>query len=295
MNITRRFSVAVMLHNGQPDSSGFASNDAIRDSIFSTEWFNWPVSAQIQYDRLMLIPAAGTIGTVIDTIVTYDTTLSDSTVTYDTVNGAFHPDTTRRTDSSFMAIGTQIRYTVQLVHQSGHIDTVEQAVYNPSTGLYILPSTVHIANAGYLADTVMLRVLGDFTNVSDTDSLVRFARETMIDTSYPSFSDTTIAIGTGGGILPPPDSCFYAVGPYPNPSAVSGDNLSILVHFCGLGLTITAQVYNAFGSPIGSGVAYTSDGQVWDRMDIPAPSSAGAYFIHVSVPGFSTVLGLSVF
>jgi hypothetical protein len=274
-----------------------------KGTIFATEWFNWPVSAEINYERMMFIPRAGTLAYVvdtlgIDTLGIIDTSLSDTTIVYDTLYdtlpGTFTADSTRRTDSAFFALGTQIRYTVQLIHQSGHIDTVEQAIYNPSSNLWITPLTVHIVNAGYDADTVMLRVLGDLTNVPDYDSLVEFARETKLDT-FPSLYDTTIAIGTGGGVVPPPDSCFYAVGPYPNPSAPIGDNVSILVHYCISGLTITAQVYNTYGSPVGSAVTYTSDGQVWDRLEIPAPSSAGAYFIHASVIGFSSVLGYTVY
>jgi photosystem II stability/assembly factor-like uncharacterized protein len=90
-------------------------------------------------------------------------------------------------------------------------------------------------------------------------------------------------------------SSFSVVGPYPNPSAPIGDNVSILVHYCVSGITITAQVYNTFGSPVGSAVTYLSDGQVWDRLEIPAPSSAGAYYIHVGVFGSSSILGYTVY
>ncbi len=366
----------VMLHDGQPDSTGYASTTAMRDSIFSTEWFNWPVSAEIHYDRLMLAPRAGTLATAIhskidttviydtvsiDTTVSYDTVETDSVMTYysvitgtapvfdtfydssisayaedtvafyyttvldsgmalesgyidtaivydtvfgspvsvydtiyDTVPGTFTADTNGRSDSSFYASGTQMKYTVQLIHTSGHIDTVEQAIYNPHDSLFITPMAVHIVNAGTAADTVRLRVIGDFTNVPDADTLVEFARETML-TAYPTYSDTTIAIGTGGGVLPPPDTCFYVAGPYPNPSTRSGDNVSILVHYCSSGSTITAQVYNIFGSPVGSAVTFTSDAQVWDRLEIPAPYSAGPYFIHINVGAFSSIVGYSVF
>ncbi len=64
---------------------------------------------------------------------------------------------------------------------------------------------------------------------------------------------------------------------------------------CVPGILITAQVYNSLGSPVGSPVTYISDGQTWDLLDIPAPSPAGAYYIHVGVFGYSSVLGYSVF
>jgi hypothetical protein len=188
-----------------------------------------------------------------------------------------------------------MKYTVQLVHQSGHIDTVEQMTYNPYDSLYILPLTVHIANAGGVADTVMLRVLGDFSGIPDADTDVAFDREQMLDNSYPSWGDTTVAIGTGGGIVsPPPDTCFYTVGPYPNPSAISGENVSVLVHYCTAGSIITEQVYDLLGSPVGSAVTITSDGQTWDRIQVAAPSLPGTYYIRVSVGIYNTPLGYTV-
>jgi hypothetical protein len=365
----------VMLHNGIPDST-FTSHDAMRDSIFATEWFNWPVSAEINYDRLLVIPAAGyfenTVDTTIDTNVFYDTVhvdtavtfdtipadtlpyyyaVYDSTVVYDTfydsalysnvidtstsisvtsidstmidhssyidtsfvydttrtglttvydtirdtVPGSFTIDSTDRTDSSFIAPGVHMKYTVQLIHQNGHIDTVEQMTYNPYDSANITPMTVHIANAGYAADTVMLRVIGDFAGIPDADSDVEFDRETMLDV-YPTYGDTTFAIGTGGGIVPPTDSCWHVVGPFPNPTEISSDNVSILVHYCVSGNTITAQVYNVLGVPVGSAVTYLSDGQVWDRLDIPTPSTPGPYYIHVGASVYSSsVLMYSVY
>ncbi|MFI5200915.1 MAG: hypothetical protein ACHQNE_00825 [Candidatus Kapaibacterium sp.] len=363
----------VMLHNGIPDSDVFVSHDAMRDSIFATEWFNWPVSAVIKYDRMMTMPITGTFDTVIDSNINYytriDTTIIDSTVTYDTipadtvpyyfevfdttmvydttydstthsntvdtsaiitdagpdstmiayasyvdstvaldnmfpdsgmvydtVRGTFHWDSTFRADSSFFAPGTQMKYTVQLVHQSGHIDTVETAIYNPSANRWITPMAVQIDNAGYVDDTVMLRVIGDLVGVPDADSDVGFAREAFLDTSYMiAFADTSIAIGTGGGIVPPPDTCFAVDGPYPNPSSPSANDVSILVHYCRSSSLITAQVYNSLGSPVGAASFYTSDGQMWDRLPINAPGTAGAYHITVTVGSYSSNVGYSIY
>ncbi len=365
-----------MLHNGIPDSSGFASTGAMRDSIFCTEWFNWPISAEIHYDRMLFIPPAGTQNYVIDTLedsglvydslsydstVTYDTVASDSVMTYynvisdtipivdtfydtitsaylydtvalyyttvldsgmaydtgyidtetvydttmvgavevydtayDTLRSTFTVDTSRRTDSAFFAPGTLMQYTVQLIHQSGHIDTVETAIYNPSANLWITPMSIDIVNAGIDNDTVMLRVIGSFANVPDEDSLLEYSRETMME-PYPTFSDSTIAIGTGGGVVPPPDTCFYTMGPYSNPSEPLSDDVSILVHYCGISSTITAQVYNMMGVPIGLPSTYTSDEQTWDRLPINAPPLSGTYYITVTVGIYSTTLGYIVF
>jgi hypothetical protein len=103
-----------------------------------------------------------------------------------------------------------------------------------------------------------------------------------------------IALVALAGIVPPPDSCFYAIGPYPDPSDISADNVSILVHYCVSSQPITAQVYNSIGSPVGSPVIFTSDGQTWDRLEIVAPSSAGVYFIVVSTGAYSETLSYSV-
>ncbi len=277
----------VMLHDGHPDSMGFASHNAMRDSIFATEWFNWPVSAQIRYDRSLLAPQRGYwVDTILSTII-------DSTTYYDTVP-RFHPDSLNR-DSSFHVTGLHMKYTVELVHSNGHIDTVEQMDYAPYSHLNITPLTVHIDNAGSSADTVMLRVRGDFANVPDDDSLVEFTRETMLGL-YQTYGDTTIAVGTGGGFVTPSGgSCLTAIGPYPTPSAPNAGNVSILVHYCSSGFAITAQVYNVSGAMVGPTVTFTSDGQLWDRLAIPAPSMTGAYYIHVSVGGSTTVLPYTVF
>ena len=283
----------VMLHDGPVDSNGFVSHDAERDSIFATEWFDWPVSAEIKYDRLMLIPQAGELTFNIDTLSYYDTTGTQHNV-YDTVAGAFIPDTSRRSDSAFFTRGTQIMYTVQLIHQSGHIDTIEQAIYNPSAGLFITPKTVFIDNAGYVADTVMLRVIGSLTNVPDADSDVQFEEETMLDT-YPSDGDTTVAIATGGGLMPAPGPTFMAAGPYANPSRPSANNVSVLVHYPGAGTTITAQVYDYLGNAVGRASSKTSDAQAWDRIRIHAPGSRGIYYITVKAGNYFSTLGYSVY
>lgn len=286
----------VRLHNGYPDSTGFASTAAMRDTIFSTEWFNWPVSATISYNRLMLTLARGFAVQQVDTVMV-DTTRGDTAGVHtfpmlDTVS-VFQVDSSIRPDTSFFAPGLRMNYTVELVHQNGHIDTVERMLYKPMTGSSIAPMTIHIAHAGLFEDTVKLRVRGDFANVPDGDSVVEFARETSLD-AYPSLADSTIAIGTGGGIVSPGDTCFAAIGPYPNPTIASGSNVSVLVHYCGTTLPIIAQVYDVVGDPIGSPVTVTSDGQTWDRIPIAIPSTSGAYFVHVNVGGYSTVVSFVV-
>ncbi len=173
------------------------------------------------------------------------------------------------------------------------MDTVVTAISNPSANLWFNPVTVHIANAGTTNDTVMLRVLGDFTNVPDSAQDVSFERETAYDT-YPTYGDTTLAIGTGGGIIPPPDTCFAAAGPYSNPSDPGANDVSILVHYCASGSTITAQVYNSMGVPIGPPSTYNSDGQMWDELPINAPGISGSYYITVTVGSYFTTLGYSV-
>ncbi len=168
------------------------------------------------------------------------------------------------------------------------------AISNPSANLWFNPVTVHIANAGTANDTVMLRVLGDFTNVPDSDQDVSFERETAYDI-YPTYGDTTVATGTGGGVVPPPDTCFYSMGPYENPSEPGSDDVSILVHYCGTGSTITAQVYTSGGSAVGPPSTFTSDGQVWDRLPITAPLISGTYYITVTVGSYFTTLGYTVY
>ncbi len=95
--------------------------------------------------------------------------------------------------------------------------------------------------------------------------------------------------------LPPPDTCFKAMGPYTNPSEPSENDVSVLVHYCGLGLTITAQVYTMMGIPLGPPSTYTSDAQAWDRIPITAPPIAGTYYIVVTVGSYSSTSAYSVF
>ena len=205
----------------------------------------------------------------------------------------YTPDSTIRGDSNFIQPCVFMNYTVQLVHQSGRVDTVDQMMYNPYAGIGITPKTVHIVNASDLADTVMLRVVGNFSPcIPDADSNVVFGREQMLDT-IGDLGDTTLAIGSGG-ILPPPDTCFAANGPYSNPSDPYAYDVSILVHYCAAGSQISAQVYDQLGHPVGGPTQVTSDGQIWDRVPITAPGSSGSYYIQVTVGGYSTTLGYSV-
>jgi hypothetical protein len=97
------------------------------------------------------------------------------------------------------------------------------------------------------------------------------------------------------GVVPPPDTCFYAMGPYSNPSEPLSDDVSILVHYCASTSAITAQVYSMMGVPIGSPTIYVSDGQIWDRLPINAPSVSGTYYITVTVGSFSATLGYVVY
>lgn len=173
------------------------------------------------------------------------------------------------------------------------MDTVVTAISNPSANLWFNPVTVHIANAGTANDTVMLRVLGDFTNVPDSPQDVSFERETAYDT-YPTYADTTFAIGSGGGTLQLVNPDFTVKGPYANPSHQNAHNVSILVHYPGSGSTITAQVYDQLGNAVGAASTHTSDGQKWDRIPINAPSLAGDYYIAVSVGGYTNSIGYVV-
>jgi hypothetical protein len=58
--------------------------------------------------------------------------------------------------------------------------------------------------------------------------------------------------------------------------------------------TLTAQVYNTLANPIGDPVTIVSDGHSWDRLQIPAPSSVGTYYIRVSAGFLSQSLPYSV-
>ncbi len=303
----------IILHNGQPDSAGFASTRAMRDSIFATEWFNWPVSASINYDRLLFVPVGGHL----DSTITLDSAITDSVsipdslkalIAFDTIVGSgdstlssnywndttyfFHEDTTIVCDAAFRHTGIAINYTVELVHQSGHVDTIEQMRYDPYDSIFISPTTVHIVHADNKPDTVMLRVRANIVGLP-ADSGVEFAREVMYD-SYPSSADTAIAIGSAGVIAPDSTGCLQVLGPYPNPSVASASNVSILLSYCHAGQTVTAAVFDVMGNQIGSAVSITSDGSSWDRVQIPAPANPGTYFIHVSAGILSQTLNYSV-
>ncbi len=292
----------VILHNPASDS-GFASHEAIRDSIFQTEWFDWPVSGEVVYSRWL----AFAVGRFTDT--TIDTNKSDggggggdnsskctgSGSAQGTTTKLYVPDTTVRGDSSFIKPCVQIKYTVELVHQSGQIDTIDRMTYNPFGQQLIAPKKVHLVNANYAGDTVMLRVRADIPPcVPDADSNVVFGREQMLDT-LRGLADTTIAIGPSGGVMPPPDTCFMALGPFANPSAASSNDVSILVHLCGIGAPITVQVYDMIGNPVGGQSHAVSDGQVWDRIPITSPPVAGSYYVQISAPFYGTSLGLTVY
>jgi hypothetical protein len=86
-----------------------------------------------------------------------------------------------------------------------------------------------------------------------------------------------------------------AGGPYPNPSNPGANDVSILVHYCASGASISAQVYNSLGYAVGGPSLYVSDGQIWDRLPITAPGTSGSYYIVVSVGSYSTTLGYSVY
>jgi hypothetical protein len=77
-------------------------------------------------------------------------------------------------------------------------------------------------------------------------------------------------------------------------SVASANNVSILLSYCHAGQTVTAQVFNALANPVGDPVTIVSDGHSWDRLQIPAPSQAGTYYIHVSAEYLSQTLPYSV-
>ncbi len=153
-----------------------------------------------------------------------------------------------------------------------------------------------ILGTGFAGDAVILRVIANFNNVPDADSVAGFARETALDSfMYQTLGDTTIAIGTDVGILQPPDTCFSAMGPFSNPSEAGANDVSVLVHYCGTGALISAQVYDYLANPIGPPSTFTSDGQPWDRIPLTSPGTAGAYYVQVTVSGLFTTIGYSVY
>jgi hypothetical protein len=136
-------------------------------------------------------------------------------------------------------------------------------------------------------------VRGDHAGIPDDDTLVEFEREEAL-VPYSMMGDSIIAVG-GSGIIPPDSTgCLQAIGPFPNPSAPSASNVSILVSYCHAGQTLTAQVYNSLANPIGDPVTLVSDGHSWDRLQVPAPSSVGTYYIRVSSGFLSQTLPYSV-
>jgi len=287
--------------NDVSSDTGLTTHEAIRDSIFQTEWFDWPVSGEVVYNRWMAFATGRFADSAVDS--TNIDSLGGSQIESSSCTGSgnggsgtitvYHPDSTVRGDSNFIQPCVFMNYTVQLVHQSGRVDTVDRMMYNPYARIQITPKTVHLVNASDFADTVQLRVVGNFSPcIPDADSNVVFGREQMLDT-IGDLGDTTVAIGSGG-ILPPPDTCFAVNGPYTNPSSPGANDVSILVHYCGTGSAISAQVYDYLGHPIGAPSLFNSDGQVWDRLPITAPGSSGTYYITVTVGSYSATLGYSV-
>jgi|SRR5579883_591752 len=90
-------------------------------------------------------------------------------------------------------------------------------------------------------------------------------------------------------------SLLFLSGPFSNPSTPGANDVSILVHYCSSGSTISAQVYDGLGNPVGSATTYTSDAQAWDRLPIVSPLTAGTYFVVVTVGSYSKTLGYTVY
>jgi len=99
---------------------------------------------------------------------------------------------------------------------------------------------------------------------------------------------------SGVKVGPGTKDSFQVLGPFSNPSDPGANDVSVLVHYCASGQTITAQVYDQLGNPIGTPTIFTSDAQAWDRMPINAPGTSGTYYIHITVGSYTTTLGYGV-
>jgi photosystem II stability/assembly factor-like uncharacterized protein len=136
-----------------------------------------------------------------------------------------------------------------------------------------------------------------------------FSNDRFYATHGYTFAAATISNGTlvGNGLweeewpqagvteAEPSLDSFQVMGPYSNPSEPLANDVSILVHYCGTSSTISAQVYNMMGIPIGIPSTYISDGQIWDRVPINAPPVSGTYYIVAAVDGHSVTMGYVVF
>ena len=238
------------------DTAGWQSHDELRDSLFRTQCFELDLGATVSYFRGGFIEAGDSLAAV------------NSFVQQDTM-----------------------RYYIEMVHSSGHIDTLERLVYAPGTRAYITPGTIHTQPSLLQTDTVYLRVTGSVSGFSDLDSLCQFANE--IDFGhYTSLIDSTLAMKTVAPFVAPSQSTLQVMDVYPNPIAEQGSKATVILS-CPKGLAITISVVSATGEPMGAELAEQGTG-TWQTYSIPVPATDGDYFIRISDGIDSKVLPISV-
>jgi hypothetical protein len=174
----------------------------------------------------------------------------------------------------------QMKYTVELVHQSGLVDTLETPTFSPSYGKFIVPTRIRTTYSNTTED-IFIRVRGDLSGVSDADSLCEYQVESMFG-QYPTIRDSVVSfkISQFGKIE---TSRLNVAPPFPNPVLHGTQDISIEAAFIS-GYPIKAEIVDELGRLSGNPVEVSATGN-WQSLVLTAPRTSGTYYIKVSASG----------
>lgn len=234
------------------DSTTNLSNiSEVRNALYRTETFDYPVGAILRYWRGFLF--------------------SDSIFA--------------SLDGPLYSPNRFLKYTVELVSDSIHVDTLEQVVVAPYNGTFGSPKHVTVSNASGIVHDAYLRVrvemsLDTISNIAYTvqDIYARQPFEALFDTSIVYFK-------RGYGELS--RKTDLSVGsPFPQPIEMRQGTISLPV-FYPEGHIITLTMVDNLGKTV-STQSVLSTGS-WQLAGLTVPTSPGAYFVVVRADNYSDV------
>ena len=238
----------VKLYRGV-DTSGYTSTSQIRDSIFRTEVFDWPVGADIRYFR-----------------------------------GIFADSLTHATGGDFNRVGVRMKYIVELVHVAGGIDTIEEISFAPYYSQSIQRGTVRVAGPISTSEDVYLRVRGEVSSIPEADSLYLFEDISKLDSSFVSYLDTTLVPyklpGNGSEVV---GGQLKIMPAFPNPVPVSARGTSVLV-YAPKSVVFTVSLVDLLGRTLGEPMELVSVGG-WQRVWLPIQRQFGVLVCTVQAGG----------
>jgi hypothetical protein len=242
----------VMMHTWHLDTtSGWTSHTAMRDSIFRTETFDWPMGSEISFYRGVL--------------------------TSDSLAFRFYPGAA--SGGSFSDTSIRLRYTFELVNENGNVTPVEALTFSPGNSQFAIPKYIIVVNDSAYVRNVYLRATTSHTGVSDNDSAWEF-QDVMADTGvFQAYADSTMSLKHAVAIAGS-STHLQVAGPFPSINIGGGERTELLFAYSPHN-DVAVRVFDILGRQVGETMHSQSLGS-WQPINIVTPETAGKYFVRVS-------------